>query len=87
MRADKSYKGKVVASLTGKKGDAVWSQEFDVNNPDDWTNLGEIEYKSLQKQYAVAGYDNTNGEVIVKVVNGEDTPFSTEIHLTNAAKV
>ena len=53
----------------------------------DGVNLGELEYKSLQRQYAVAGYDNTKGEVIVKVVNGENEPFSTEIHLNNAVKV
>ncbi|MGA2407781.1 MAG: alpha-L-arabinofuranosidase C-terminal domain-containing protein [Bacteroidales bacterium] len=53
----------------------------------DGVNFGELEYKGLQKQYAVAGYDNANREVIVKVVNGENTPFSTEINLTNVAKV
>jgi len=53
----------------------------------DDNHLGEIEYKSLRKQHALAGYDKANGEVIVKVVNGEDTPFSTEINLTNAVKV
>lgn len=53
----------------------------------DDVNLGELECKSLQKQYAVAGYDNANGEVIVKVVNGETVPFSTEIKLNNAVKV
>ncbi|MCX6329224.1 MAG: hypothetical protein NTZ85_06885 [Bacteroidia bacterium] len=50
-------------------------------------NLGELEYKSLQKQYAVAGYDNTKGEIIVKVVNGENVPFCTEINLSNSTKV
>jgi alpha-L-arabinofuranosidase len=50
-------------------------------------NLGEKEYKSLQKQYAVAGFDNAKGEVIVKVINDENIPFSTEINLTNVAKV
>jgi hypothetical protein len=53
----------------------------------DDVNIGEIEYKRLQKQYAVAGYDDTKGEVIVKVVNGENNPFRTEINLSNAAKV
>jgi alpha-L-arabinofuranosidase len=53
----------------------------------DGVNLGKLEYKSLRKQYAVAGYDKTNGEVIVKVVNGDNVPFSTEIKLNNAVKV
>jgi alpha-L-arabinofuranosidase len=53
----------------------------------DDNNLGEIEYRSLRKQHAVAGYDNADGEVIVKVVNGEDTPFNSEINLNNAKKV
>ncbi len=53
----------------------------------DGTNLGETEYKSLQKQYAVAGYDKTTNEVIVKVVNGESTPFRTTINLENVKAV
>ena len=53
----------------------------------DGVNLGEKECKSLQKQYAVAGYDIANGEVIVKVVNGVNAPFSTVINLNNAVKV
>jgi len=53
----------------------------------DEVNFGEIEYKSLQKQHVVAGYDKTNGEIIVKVVNGEKTPLSTTINLIHTTNV
>jgi hypothetical protein len=53
----------------------------------DGNELGKLEYKSLQKQYAAAGYDNAAKEIIIKVVNGESAPFSTEINLTNAGKI
>jgi alpha-L-arabinofuranosidase len=50
-------------------------------------NLGEIEYRKPQRQYAVAGYDRSANEVIVKVVNGEPTPFNTTVNLNNAPDV
>lgn len=53
----------------------------------DDVNLGEIEYKRLQKQYTVAGYDRANGEIIIKVVNGETIPFSTTVNLTNVSEI
>lgn len=53
----------------------------------DDVSLGQIEYKRMQKQYAIAGFDRTNNEVVVKVVNGEGTPFNTTINLENAIEV
>lgn len=41
----------------------------------------------MNKKFAVEGYDNTNGEVIVKIVKGENKPYNSEINLTNAVKV
>ena len=41
----------------------------------------------MNKKFAVACYDNTKGEVIVKVVNGENAPFNSEINLTNAVNI
>lgn len=53
----------------------------------DGTPIGQVEYKRPQKQYAIAGYDKTNGEVIIKVVNGEGFPFNTKIDLANATEI
>jgi alpha-L-arabinofuranosidase len=53
----------------------------------DGKKLGEVEYKPLQKQYAIAGYDKATKEVIVKIVNGESTPFRTTIQLDNVKTV
>lgn len=49
--------------------------------------IGEIEYKPLQKQYAIAGYDKAAKEVVIKVVNGESTPFATSFNLQNVSNV
>lgn len=38
----------------------------------------------VQRQYAVAGLDRTNGEVIVKVINAEDVPMRTKLNFRNA---
>ncbi|MCV9387365.1 alpha-L-arabinofuranosidase C-terminal domain-containing protein [Reichenbachiella ulvae] len=53
----------------------------------DGVSLGQIEYQRPQRQFAIAGYDKENGEVVVKVVNGEGTPFATQINLNNAANL
>ncbi len=53
----------------------------------DDTNLGKLDYQPLQRQYAVAGYDKSNQEIIVKVVNGENIPFNTVINLSNTKRV
>lgn len=49
--------------------------------------IGQVPCKGLQKQYVVSGYDETDGELIVKVVNGEEVPFVTEINLENVVDV
>jgi len=41
----------------------------------------------LNKKFIVTGYDNTNREVIAKIVNRKNTPYNAEINLTNALKV
>ena len=38
----------------------------------------------VQRQYAIAGLDRTNGEVIVKVINAEDVPMRTKLNFRNA---
>lgn len=38
----------------------------------------------VQRQYAIAGLDRTNGEVIVKVINAEDVPMRTKLNFHNA---
>jgi alpha-L-arabinofuranosidase len=53
----------------------------------DGTVIGQIEYKRPQRQFAIAGYDKAAGEIIVKVVNGEKTPFNTTINLNNVAEI
>lgn len=35
----------------------------------------------LTKHYALAGYDESTGETIIKVVNGNDTPFTADLKL------
>ena len=37
--------------------------------------------------YSVAGYDEAAGEVVVKVVNAEETPFTASLKLDNVSKV
>ncbi len=39
------------------------------------------EVELLTKHYALAGYDEATGETIIKVVNGNNTPFTTDISL------
>lgn len=39
----------------------------------------------VQRQYAIAGLDRTAGEVILKVINAEDTPMRTRLTLRNAS--
>ena len=53
----------------------------------DGKEIGSTEYKPLQKRYALAGYDSKSGEMIIKVVNALDEPFSTAINISNVASV
>ena len=53
----------------------------------DGNEIGRTEYKPLQKRYALAGYDRESGEMIIKVVNALNEPFSTAINLSNVSSV
>ena len=53
----------------------------------DGNEIGSVEYKPLQKRYALAGYDRESGEMIIKVVNALDEPFRTAINLSNVGSV
>lgn len=44
-------------------------------------------YEPLVRHYAVSGYDRATNEVIVKLVNGENTPWPTQIDLANVRSV
>ncbi len=44
------------------------------------------EVEMLTKHYALAGYDEATGETIIKVVNGNNAPFTADIRL-NCSKV
>lgn len=39
------------------------------------------------RHYAIAGMDNSKNEIVIKVVNGEPTPYKTTIDLTGAGKI
>jgi len=58
-----------------------------INLSVDGVSIGQVEYKRPQRQFSIAGYDRTNNEVIIKVVNGEDFPFKTSIELANAVEI
>lgn len=47
----------------------------------------EYNYYDVRKHYAVSGYDKTKKEIVVKLVNGEDTPWKTTVDLKNAGKI
>ncbi|MCM1505119.1 MAG: alpha-L-arabinofuranosidase [Muribaculum sp.] len=75
MEPGKWYKVKVDFSADGHltcyiDGQQVLSQEVEL----------------LTKHYALAGYDETTGETIIKVVNGNDAPFTADLRL-NCTKV
>lgn len=38
----------------------------------------------VQRQYAIAGLDRTRGEVVVKVINAEETPMKADLDFKNA---
>jgi alpha-L-arabinofuranosidase len=50
----------------------------------DGRDLGKVDYTPLERRFAVTGYDNETGEVIVKVVNSDAAPMSTRIRLDGA---
>ncbi|MBR4568192.1 MAG: carbohydrate binding domain-containing protein [Bacteroidales bacterium] len=53
----------------------------------DGKEIGKVAYTPLERRFAVSGYDNETGEVIVKVVNSEAAPMATRIQLAGAKEV
>ena len=47
----------------------------------------EYTYQSVIRHYAVSGYDRQTNEVVIKLVNGENTPWNTSINLSNMKSV
>jgi len=47
----------------------------------------EYKYADVRKNYVVSGYDEAKNEVIVKLVNGENVPWKTNIQLLNAGQL
>lgn len=47
----------------------------------------EYTYQPLIRHYAVSGFDKKKNEVVIKLVNGENTPWNTSINLTNVKSV
>lgn len=47
----------------------------------------EYIYQPIVKHYAVSGYDRAKKEVVIKLVNGESTPWTTRINLANVKSV
>ena len=47
----------------------------------------EYNYNKIQKHYAIAGYDEQANEIVVKLVNGENCPWTTQVCLENAGKL
>jgi alpha-L-arabinofuranosidase len=43
--------------------------------------------KELEKRYAVAGFDQSKNEIVVKVVNAESIPFKTNVKLSNTGVI
>lgn len=43
--------------------------------------------KELEKRYAIAGFDETKNEIVIKVVNAEGTPMKTSLKLLNTGEV
>ncbi len=48
-----------------------------------------LKYKPVNplRQFTISGYDEKTGEVIIKVVNADDTPWNASITLSKAGKV
>lgn len=47
----------------------------------------EYTYQPVIRHYAVSGYDKATNEIVIKLVNGENTPWSTSINLANVKSV
>nr|WP_129730324.1 alpha-L-arabinofuranosidase C-terminal domain-containing protein [Parabacteroides goldsteinii] len=47
----------------------------------------EYTYQPVIRHYAVSGYDKQTNEVVIKLVNGENTPWNTSINLSNMKSV
>ena len=53
----------------------------------DGKEVGKVAYTPLERRFAVTGYDNETGEVIIKVVNSDPSPLTTRIVLNGAKGV
>jgi alpha-L-arabinofuranosidase len=53
----------------------------------DGVSIIKYKYVSGIKHYAIAGLDEKNNEVVIKVVNAESTPFKTSINLTGGGVI
>gem|GEM_PF-1865452 len=63
---------------------AVGVKDGQISCTIDGKEIGNVTYTPLERRFAVTGYDNETGEVIVKVVNSEAAPMTTRIHLAGA---
>jgi alpha-L-arabinofuranosidase len=43
--------------------------------------------KEIEKRFAIAGFDQTNNEIVVKVVNAEPQEFKTSVNILGAGKI
>jgi alpha-L-arabinofuranosidase len=60
---------------------------FDMELFMDGVSVYRYENKKIQHTFAVAGYDEPNGELILKVVNADETPFVASINLNGAKDI
>ncbi len=49
-------------------------------------NVKRVEYSNayLQKQYAIAGLDREKNEIVIKIINAEDTPMDVVLNIDHA---
>ena len=73
---DKWYELKLVVDRTNVElfVDGVSIQKYEVQ-------------PQMLRAYSIAGYDESAGEIVLKVVNAEETPFVADISLKGSAKV
>jgi alpha-N-arabinofuranosidase len=53
----------------------------------DGKSIFKYNYSPYIKHYAIAGIDQSKNEIVIKVVNGESSPFKTSINLANGGSV
>src|SRR5690606_16027365 len=70
LRADKTYKGNLTASLVGKNGEAIYSEDFSVSNNGEWNNYSsEITSTVTDNAVKLVLQFNTTGTVWVDYVS------------------